>query len=619
MGYHLGVDLGTTYVAAALTYGSQPEMVTLGGRSVMIPSVVYLGEDGQRLSGEAAVRRAATEPGRVARTFKRRLGDPIPVRVGGQTVPVTELLAELLRDVVRTVTQQEGEPPERAVLTHPASWGPYRRGVFDEVPALAGLRAGPTVTEPAAAAIHYASTHRRPEGEVVAVYDLGGGTFDVTVLRTRADGCEILGVPEGIERLGGIDFDEALFAHIDHETGGELTALDLREPQAALAVSRVRQDCALAKENLSHDSEALIPVFLPDRNFDIRVTREQFEGLIHAHLESTVGALERTLRSAHLDADEVDAVLLVGGSSRIPLVARMVRDLLGRPTVVDTHPKYAVALGAAILSDTLIDEPVPAAAERPARRPPVAAPPPAEVGDPPTLTLVADGRRIAVPPERPFVIGRCDDAQVALTDSLVSRRHAVVELTDQGWTLTDFSRNGTYLGDERIAEIRVTRPMTLRLGDPADGVRIELVPGAAGPVYALGPPLDVGASVHGRLTAVHSLSTGLLRVGRSADNDVVLDDDLVSRRHAELRRSGHSWQLVDLDSANGTFVNDHRITSAPITPHDVIRVGLSLLQLDGDRLVECLAVAPRRPAGAGRTGGRGWRTIYPPGADDPDA
>lgn len=595
MGYSLGVDLGTTFVAAAISNGQQPEMVTLGGRSVMIPSVVYRADDGHLLCGEAAVRRSTTEPDRVARGFKRRLGDPIPLRLGGESVPTTELLAALLREAVRIVTETEGAPPEQVVLTHPASWGPYRRGVFEEVPELAGLSEGPMVTEPAAAAIHYARSRNLTDGQVIAVYDLGGGTFDVTVLRAQPDQCEILGVPEGIEKLGGIDFDDALFAHIDHVSDGALSASDSHDPRVALSLARVRQDCTLAKENLSHDSDTVIPIFLPDRNFDIRVTREQFESLIRAQVESTVGALERTLRSAQIAPNDVDAVLLVGGSSRIPLISEMVSAALDRPTLVDTHPKYAVALGAAILAGRSAPSHPLASRQRPQRQ--EAADPVVEEIRAPKLEVVSEGRRVPVPADRPFIIGRGDEVQLALINSLVSRHHAVIERIGQDWTLADSSRNGTFIDGVRITQVKVTSPTRVLLGDKADGAEVELIPellaAMPGPVYALGSPSDGKAAKKGQLTAVHSLTSGLLRIGRLPDNDVVLDDMLVSRRHAELRRTGYAWQLVDLDSGNGTFVNGRRINSSPVTPHDVIGVGSSLLQLDGDRLVECLDISPR--------------------------
>ncbi|MGH3573381.1 MAG: Hsp70 family protein, partial [Pseudonocardiaceae bacterium] len=350
MGYSLGVDLGTTFVAAAIASATRVEMFTLGDRSVVTPATVYLREDGSLVTGEAASLRAVSSPDRVSREFKRRLGNPTPVMLGGQPHTVTALLGTLLGDVVQKVIETEGEPPDRIVLTHPANWGPFRRALFEEVPQHAGLENPSMVTEPEAAAAHYAASRLLVDGQTVAVYDLGGGTFDATVLRKLPTGVEILGTPEGVERLGGVDFDEAILSHVDYAADGALSELDMRDPQNIVALARLRQDCILAKEALSVDTETVLPVLLPGRHFDVRITRSDFEDMVRAPIESTIGALSRTLQSAQVQPTDLSAVLLVGGSSRIPLVARMVSAELGRPTVVDTHPKYAVALGAATLA-----------------------------------------------------------------------------------------------------------------------------------------------------------------------------------------------------------------------------------------------------------------------------
>ena len=350
MGYHLGVDLGTTFVAAAIANESRVEMFTLGDRTVVTPAVIFLGDDGNLVSGDAASRRAVASPDRIGREFKRRLGDPTPVMLGGTSYAVTTLLGTLLHDVVDRVTETEGTKPDSVVLTHPANWGPFRRELFEEVPQVAGLTGTRMVTEPEAAAAHYAASRHLADGEIIAVYDLGGGTFDATVLRKTQSGIEILGAPEGIERLGGVDFDEAILSYVNYSAGGALSELDMSDPQTAIAMARLRQDCVLAKESLSIDTETTIPVFLPSRHFDVQLSRSDFEDMIRAPIESTIGTLIRTLRSAHVDPNQLSAVLLVGGSSRIPLVARMISEELGRPTVVDAHPKYAVALGAATLA-----------------------------------------------------------------------------------------------------------------------------------------------------------------------------------------------------------------------------------------------------------------------------
>jgi molecular chaperone DnaK (HSP70) len=350
MGYGLGIDLGTTFTAAAVDSAGHVEMVSLGDRTAAIPSVVLLRADGGVLVGDAASRRAAVEPDRVAREFKRRLGDPTPVLLGGAPHSVASLMAHLLGHVVRTVTGQQGGRPDRITLTHPANWGPYKRELFEQVPRLTGIDHVGLITEPEAAAAHYAAQERLEDGAVIAVYDLGGGTFDATVLRKRGGGFEILGTPEGIEGLGGVDFDEAVFGHVDRALDGKLSQIDPDDAGAVAAIVRLRQECVLAKEALSADTETAVPVLLPALQTEVRLTRGEFEEMIRPSITATIGSLHRALRSANLRPADLGAVLLVGGSSRIPLVSQLVSAELGRPTAVDIHPKYGVALGAAALA-----------------------------------------------------------------------------------------------------------------------------------------------------------------------------------------------------------------------------------------------------------------------------
>ena len=351
LGYSLAIDLGTSFIAAAVADDRGLELFGLGDGSLVAPAAVFARDDGVLVTGDAAARRAVSNPDRVAREIKRNLGNPTPVMLGGAPHAVSELLGALLQDVLGRVADRQGAKPDVVALTHPANWGPFRRGVFEDVARTAGLTDLVYTTEPEAAAAHYASTRPLDEGDVLAVYDLGGGTFDATVLRRTADGFEIVGTPEGIERLGGADFDEAIFAHVNYVAGGALGELDMSDPKTVIALARLRQDCTLAKEALSVDVEATIPVFLPNRHFDVTLTRGELESMIRAPIESTIGTLDRVLRAARIEPTSLAAVLLVGGSSRIPLVAQMVSEAFGRPTVVGAHPKHAVALGAALLAE----------------------------------------------------------------------------------------------------------------------------------------------------------------------------------------------------------------------------------------------------------------------------
>ncbi len=350
MGWFLGVDLGTTWTAAAVVRDGRCEIVPLSDHRAEIPSVVASRSpgDGDLLVGDAAERRAGTDPASVAREFKRRLGDPTPVLLHGTPWSAHALTATLLRWVVAQVSAREGGPPDAVVVTRPANWGGHRQEVFGQALAMADLADALVVTEPEAAALRYASLARLEPGGTIAVYDLGGGTFDATVLRRTADGFAVLGVPTGIEQLGGVDVDDAVLGHVVRALGAQLEPLDPDDPAVALGLTRLRADCTVAKEALSYDSEVAVPVALPGLHTAVRLTRAELEDLVRPVLLQTVEALRRALRSAEVEPEQLDGVLLAGGSSRMPLVGQLLMESLGRPVVADAHPKHLVAMGAAL-------------------------------------------------------------------------------------------------------------------------------------------------------------------------------------------------------------------------------------------------------------------------------
>lgn len=270
-------------------------------------------------------------------------------------------MAKLFRWTVDQVEELEGGPPEAIAITRPANWGPFKTDLLEQAVRLADLSDTVTLTEPEAAAIYYASRERVALGSVIAVYDLGGGTFDAAVLRKTRAGWSILGTPEGIERLGGIDFDEAVFGHVRRIVPEAFAALDLADNATLTSVGLIRRQCVEAKEALSSDIDASIPVLLGDVHTAVRLTRSEFEEMIRPTLHETIGAMRRALRSADVQPADVTAVLLVGGSSRIPLIAELVGAEFGRPVAVDAHPKHAVALGAVLAAagageDATIDQ-----------------------------------------------------------------------------------------------------------------------------------------------------------------------------------------------------------------------------------------------------------------------
>jgi hypothetical protein len=238
------------------------------------------------------------------------------------------------------------------MLSRPASWGPFRRELFDNVSQLAGLPESRTITAAEAAATHYGTARRIADNAVVAVLHLGGGTCEVTVLRKTAGGFAVVGAPESMERLGGTNIDEALLNHIDHATDNALSDLDITNRSTAAMLARLHRDCALAKEALSFDDDAVVPVFLPDRQVDVRLTRSTLEGLARPVLDTTAGVFRKALEAADITSHDLGAVLLTGGSTRVPLLGRMVSDVVGRPVMIDRHPEFVIALGAARLAVT---------------------------------------------------------------------------------------------------------------------------------------------------------------------------------------------------------------------------------------------------------------------------
>jgi len=401
LGYHLGIDLGTTYTAAATARDDRVQVVPLGNRAAQIPSVIFLREDDTILVGEAAERRGQSDPGRVAREFKRRVGDPTPILVGATPYSAEALMAKLLGWVVSKVTELEGGPPERVAVTHPANWGTYKKDLLHQAVRLADLENVTFLSEPEAAALHYASNERVELGSIVAVYDLGGGTFDATVLAKTEAGFDVLGHPEGIERLGGIDFDEAVYAHVNAATGRALDGLDPADQQAVSAVARLRQETIAAKEALSADTDTTVPVLLPNLQTDVRLTRPEFEAMIRLRLADTIEAMRRAIRSAGITADQLTKVLLVGGSSRIPLVSQLVSTELGRPVALDAHPKHAIPLGAALAAAATAEPPNVAAREQPPTEILPARPAPPTAPEPPQPPAPAGPERPIPPPPPP--------------------------------------------------------------------------------------------------------------------------------------------------------------------------------------------------------------------------
>ncbi|HET9519149.1 MAG TPA: Hsp70 family protein, partial [Actinoplanes sp.] len=381
--YEVGVDLGTTWTAAAVRVGDRVELARLGSRRAEVPSLVYAMPDGRLLVGDVAERRGAVDAAGLAREFKRRLGDPVPIMLRGVPYTAHQLTAAVLRHVLDTVAGWYGGPPDAVTVTCPANWGSYRLDLLDQAVALAGAGSARVCTEPEAAAVQHATARAIGVGETVAVYDLGGGTFDAAVLRRDPAGFVLLGEPEGVGQLGGSDFDEAVFGHVLRVLGDGVGVLDPADPEAVAGMSRLRASCVEAKEALSYDTDVLIPVALPGLHTRVRLSRDEFEAMISPSLQDSISAIRRAMSSAGVTPADLSAILLAGGSSRIPLVERLLAAEFGRPVVADPHPEHSIALG----SVTAVPSPSPAV--RSSAVPSPAVPSPAIASPPPAVASAA--------------------------------------------------------------------------------------------------------------------------------------------------------------------------------------------------------------------------------------
>ncbi len=383
----LGIDFGTSYTAAAIAAGDRVDVLEIDGQPRM-PSLILLGEDGEIVVGQSAVQQAPLFPGRVERAPKRYLGVPRPLLVDGAVVRPVEAVARILGVVLAEARRRRGgTEPAAVVLTHPARWAAARTEALVEAARLAGIRDPVLTAEPVAAARYFGEAHLTA-GQYVAVYDLGGGTFDTAVLRRTEIGYELAGPPGGEEDLGGEAFDDRLFRYLgeqlDPAAWDQLQrSTDRRWRQARAALRGQARD---AKEALSRDNAYSLAIPLPVDQ-QLRVTRGELEDLIRFDLRQTMVELAETIRAAGLGPGDLAAIYLVGGSSRLPLVSRLLSETFDRLPETWDDPKAVVSLGAARQAAALsapagsVEVPVPPIVIAPPAEPEALAPDPTPLAE----------------------------------------------------------------------------------------------------------------------------------------------------------------------------------------------------------------------------------------------
>jgi molecular chaperone DnaK len=349
----LGIDLGTTNSAFAVMEGGDPEIIVNGEGDRTTPSVVAF-DDGERLIGKPAKNQAVQNPDETVASIKRHMGDgDYTVELNGEEYTPEQVSAMILQKIKRDAEEYLGQDVEKAVITVPAYFNDRQRQATKDAGEIAGFEVERIINEPTAASMAYGLDE--DEDQTVLVYDLGGGTFDVSILDLGAGVYEVVAT-NGDNDLGGDDWDEALIDHLADEFENE-HGIDLREDRQAL--QRLKDGAEEAKIELSNRKETTVnlpfvtatdsgPVHLEQD-----VTRATFENLTEDLIERTVGPTEQALEDAGLSKGDIDEVLLVGGSTRMPQVQEKVEELVGQEPKKNVNPDEAVALGAAVQGGVL--------------------------------------------------------------------------------------------------------------------------------------------------------------------------------------------------------------------------------------------------------------------------
>jgi molecular chaperone DnaK len=356
MGKVVGIDLGTTNSAIAVLMGSEPEIIPNAEGSRLTSSVVAFTKDGQRLVGQVAKRQAITNPERTILSIKREMGTGHRVEIDGKKLTPQEIAAMILQKLKTDAENYLGESVTRAVVTVPAYFSDSQRQATKDAGTIAGLEVLRIINEPTAAALAY-GLDKKGEQKIL-VFDLGGGTFDVSLLELGDNVVEVLAT-SGNNRLGGDDFDERIMNYVADEFKKE-QGIDLRQDRMAL--QRLKEAAEKAKVELS--SVTSTDINLPfitatqagPKHLEMTLTRARFEEITADLVEKTMGPTRQALSDAGLKPEQIDDIILVGGSTRIPAVQEAIRRLLGKEPHKGVNPDEVVALGAAYQAAVLAGE-----------------------------------------------------------------------------------------------------------------------------------------------------------------------------------------------------------------------------------------------------------------------
>ena len=352
----IGIDLGTTNSCVAVFEGGEPVVIANAEGSRTTPSVVAFAKNGERLVGQVAKRQAVSNPDHTIASIKRKMGSSYKVTINGKDYTPQEISAMILGKLKKDAEAYLGETVTQAVITVPAYFTDAQRQATKDAGRIAGLDVKRIINEPTAAALSYGID--KEEDQKVMVYDLGGGTFDVSIIE-MGDGVQEVLATAGNNHLGGDDFDQKIIDWLVQSFRSD-TGIDLSNDKTAM--QRLKDEAEKAKIELSGITTAAIniPFITADatgpKHLDYTLTRAKFNELTADLVEKTMGPVRQALKDSCLSISEIDKVLMVGGSSRIPAVQDAVKSFIGKEPFKGINPDECVAIGACIQAGVLSGE-----------------------------------------------------------------------------------------------------------------------------------------------------------------------------------------------------------------------------------------------------------------------
>ena len=353
MGKIIGIDLGTTNSCVAVMEGGEPVVIPNAEGDRTTPSVVAFSKNGERLVGQIAKRQAVTNPDNTVISIKRKMGTADKVTIEGDKFTPQEISAMILQKLKTDAENYLGQKVTQAVITVPAYFSDSQRQATKDAGKIAGLEVLRIINEPTAAALAYGMD--KEQDQKILIYDLGGGTFDVSILDIGDGVFEVLST-SGNTHLGGDDFDNKIIDYLVDEFK-KSNGIDLKSDK--MAMQRLKEAAEKAKIELSgvQQTQINLPFITADatgpKHLDVTLTRSKFEELIHDLVEATAGPVNQALKDAGLTANDIHKVLLVGGSTRVPAVQEMVKRITGKEPDKGINPDECVAIGASIQGGVL--------------------------------------------------------------------------------------------------------------------------------------------------------------------------------------------------------------------------------------------------------------------------